>query len=331
MGMFLHTLNRRRGRPAVKQKIKAVSGASLLTADLLCLTLRFSLLIFCFHPVFAQKNDPKKEEWIKLFNGRDLSGWDIKIAGEDLNSNYKNTFRAENGMLRIRYDQYKTFDNKYGHIYYKDPFSYYILKFDYRFQGDQVPGGASWNVRNSGVMIHSQSASSLTKDQDFPISLEIQTLGGLGKGVRHTANLCTPGTIVEMGGKVIPAHCIDSQSKTYDGDQWVSVTAVVLGDSIVHHIIEGDTVLTYEKTKIGGGYISPQNSFASGHVGNADYWMKLDNTPLKEGYIALQSESHAIDFRNVELLNLKGCMVKTALNYKAYYKVADNATCKYRK
>ncbi|WP_111628347.1 3-keto-disaccharide hydrolase [Larkinella arboricola] len=318
---------------SVKRSLTEKSRETPLHAALLRSTLRYSLLLLFLQPAFAQKkNDPKKEEWIKLFNGKDLSGWDIKIAGEDLNSNYKNTFRAENGMLRIMYDQYKTFDNKYGHIYYKEPFSYYILKFDYRFLGDQVPGGASWNVRNSGVMIHSQSAQSLTKNQDFPISLEIQTLGGLGKGgVRHTANLCTPGTIVEMGGKVIPAHCIDSKSKTYDGDQWVSITAVVLGDSIIHHIIEGDTVLTYEKPKIGGGYISPQNGFASGHVDNADYWLKLDNTPLKEGYIALQSESHAIDFRNVEVLNLKGCMVPGALNYKSYYRVADNSKCKYKK
>ncbi|RRB06689.1 3-keto-disaccharide hydrolase [Larkinella rosea] len=326
MASFFHKLFR-----GIKQRKKEVSGVSLLTSANLRLALRYSLFSLVFHPAFAQKKDPNKEEWISLFNGKDLSGWDIKVAGEDLNVNYKNTFRAEDGMIRIMYDQYKTFDNKYGHIYYKDPYSYYILKFDYRFLGDQVPGGASWNVRNSGVMIHSQSAKSLTKDQDFPISLEIQTLGGLGKGVRHTANLCTPGTIVEMGGKVIPDHCIDSQSKTYDGDQWVSVTAVVLGDSIIHHIIEGDTVLTYEKTKVGGGYISKQNDFASGHVGNPDYWLKRDNTPLKEGYIALQSESHAIDFKNIELLNLKGCMVPGALNYKSYYRVADNSKCEFKK
>ncbi|WP_128546811.1 3-keto-disaccharide hydrolase [Larkinella soli] len=276
------------------------------------------------------QSDPGKEEWVQLFNGKDLKGWDIKIAGHEVNDNYKNTFRVENGMLRIAYDQYKTFDNKYGHIYYEKPFSYYILRFEYRFLGEQVPGGANWNVRNSGVMIHSQSARSLGRDQDFPISLEIQTLGGLGKGVRHTANLCTPGTIVEMNGKVNPAHCIDSQSKTYDGDQWVTVTAVVLGDSIIHHIIEGDTVLTYEKPKVGGGYVSRQYDFASGKVANPEEWMKKDNTPLREGFIALQSESHAIDFRKVELLNLKGCMDRKALNYKAYYKVNDRESCRYR-
>ncbi|GAA4417321.1 DUF1080 domain-containing protein [Nibrella viscosa] len=292
--------------------------------------LLFSLLLIACLPSLAQ-NNPSRQEWIQLYNGKDLSGWDIKIAGHALNENYKNTFRVENGMLRIAYDQYQNFDNKYGHIYYKKPYSYYLLRFEYRFIGNQLPGGATWNNRNSGVMIHSQSAQSLGKDQDFPISLEIQLLGGLGKGERHTANLCTPGTIVEMNGKVNPAHCIDSDSKTYDGDQWVTVEALVLGDSIIHHIIAGDTVLTYEKPRIGGGYVSKQYDFVQAHVPNPDYWIKKDNTLLAEGYIALQSESHAIDFRKVELLNLKGCTDPKALNYKSYYRASDNTQCVYRK
>lgn len=293
-----------------------------------CLLLFF--LLSSLTPSFSQTN-PNRQDWIQLFNGKDLSGWDIKIAGHAVNDNYKNTFRVENGMLRIAYDQYQTFDNKYGHIYYNKPYSYYILRFEYRFTGNQVPGGAAWNNRNSGIMIHSQSAQSLGKDQDFPISLEIQLLGGLGKGERHTANLCTPGTIVDMKGKVAAAHCIDSQSKTYDGDQWVTVEAVVLGDSIIHHIIAGDTVLTYEKPRIGGGYVSQDYDFARAHVPDPEYWIKKDNSLLKDGFIALQSESHAIDFRKVELLNLKGCTDPKATNYKSYYRVSDNSQCIYRK
>ncbi|GAA4449778.1 DUF1080 domain-containing protein [Nibrella saemangeumensis] len=292
--------------------------------------LPFVLFLSYLCPTYAQ-NNPNRQEWIQLFNGKDLSGWDIKIAGHDLNDNYKNTFRVENGMLRIAYDQYQNFNNKYGHIYYKKPYSYYILRFEYRFVGNQIPGGATWNNRNSGIMIHSQSAQSLGKNQHFPISLEVQLLGGLGKGERHTANLCTPGTIVDMKGNVASAHCIDSQSKTYDGDQWVTVEAIVLGDSIIHHVIAGDTVLTYEKPRIGGGYVSKDYGFVQAFVPNPDYWIKRDGNLLKEGYIALQSESHGIDFRKVELLNLKGCTDKKALNYKSYYRASDNSQCVYRK
>jgi hypothetical protein len=287
------------------------------------------LFVLCsFNSVFAQSNS-RRQNWVPLFNSKNLKGWDIKIAGQKINDNYKNTFRVENGMLRVVYDDYKTFDDKYGHLYYNKPYSYYILRFQYRFQGNQTPGGETWNVRNSGVMIHSQSAKSLTINQSFPVSLEVQLLGGLGTGERHTANVCTPGTQVHIDGNLSKAHCIDSKSKTYNGDQWVSVTVVVLGDSVVKHVVEGDTVLTYTKTEVGGGFIGGKNDWKSGHVDNADYWESRQNTALKKGYIALQAESHPIDFRKIEILNLEGCMDSKAKNYKAYYMKPDNSKCRY--
>ncbi len=285
--------------------------------------------------VLAQKKTKTKtadqKQWIKLFNGKNLDGWDIKIAGEELNVNYKNTFRVEDGIMRVSYDDYKTFDDKFGHIYYKTPYAYYIVRFEYRFRGEQLKGGASWNVRNSGIMLHSQSAQSLTKDQSFPVSLEMQLLGGLGKGTRHTGNLCTPGTEVSKNGKAITDHCIDSDSKTYDGDQWVKAEAIVLGDSLIHQLIEGDTVLTYDHLRVGGGFVSQDFDWKRGGVGNPAFWIAKDGQPLGEGYIAMQAESHPIDFRNIELLNLKGCTDPKALNYKSYYIKSDNSTCKYKK
>lgn len=290
----------------------------------------FVFILMVSRPVVAQQK-ADKEDWVQLFNGKDLSGWDIKIADRPLNDNYKNTFRVENGVLRIAYDQYKQFDEKYGHMYYKKPFSYYVIRFTYRFVGNQIPGGATWNVRNSGVMIHSQSAASLSIGQSFPVSLEVQLLGGLGQGPRHTGNLCTPGTQVYMDGKLYPEHCVDSDSKTYDGDQWVTASAVVLGDSIIHHLVEGDTVLTYQHPQVGGGFVSKESTWQTAKIDNASYWISRANTPLSQGYIALQAESHPIDFRSVEVLDLKGCMDPKALNYKSYYVKADNTQCQYRK
>jgi hypothetical protein len=162
----------------------------------------FLFISYSFNAAYCQ-NDSKQENWVSLFNGKNLEGWDIKIAGQKINDNYKNTFRVEDSMLRIVYDDYKTFDDKYGHLYYKKPYSYYILRYQYRFRGSQTPGGETWNVRNSGVMIHSQSAKSLTINQNFPVSLEVQLLGGLGTGERHTGNLCTPGTQVHIDGKLV--------------------------------------------------------------------------------------------------------------------------------
>ncbi|GAB3542976.1 3-keto-disaccharide hydrolase [Spirosoma fluminis] len=289
------------------------------------------LLLLSLSSSILAQTDANRKEWVTLFNGKDLSGWDIKIAGQPLNDNYKNTFRVEKGVLRIAYDQYQSFDGKFGHLYYNKPFSYYIVRFTYRFVGNQTPGGAAWNVRNSGVMIHSQSAASLSMGQDFPVSLEVQLLGGLGKGPRHTANLCTPGTQVYINSKLDQAHCIDSDSKTFDGDQWVTAEAIVYGDSVIHHVVEGDTVLTYQRPEVGGGFVSKDYDWKSAHIDNGAYWISRANTPLKEGYIALQAESHPIDFRSVEVLNLQGCTDPKALNYKSYYVKSDNTQCRYGK
>ena len=244
--------------------------------------------------ILAAQAHAEQKDWIQLFNGRDLAGWDVKITGRELNDNFANTFRVEDGLLKVRYDGYDAFQERFGHLFYRTAFSRYIVAVEYRFVGEQAPGGPDWALRNSGIMVHSQSARSMGKEQDFPISIEVQLLGGTGTGERPTANLCTPGTHVVMDGKLFTPHCVNSRSKTYHGAQWVRVEVLVLGDSLIRHIVNGDTVLEYSKPQIGGGVV---NRF--------DPAMKQDGTPLTGGYIALQSESHPIDIRKVEILNLK--------------------------
>lgn len=234
-----------------------------------------------------------KNGWYQLFNGKDLKDWNVKIRGYDLDDNYGNTFRVKDGKLTVSYDQYTAFDEKYGHIFHKKKFSAYLLVMEYRFVGEQVKGGPGWAWRNSGAMIHGQPAATMGKDQDFPISIEVQLLGGRETGNRTTANLCTPGTNVVMNNKLITAHCIDSKSQTYRGDVWVRAEILVLGDSIIKHIVEKDTVLVYEKPQIGGGSVS-------GH----DPALKKDGQLLSEGSISLQSESHPVEYRKVEVFDL---------------------------
>ncbi len=260
---------------------------------------------------------PDQEQWIQLFNGKDLQGWDIKVTGHDLNDNTGNTFRVEDGLLKVRYDQYDDFGRQFGHIFYHEKYSHYRIAVEYRFVGDQVAGGPDWAFRNSGIMIHSQSAQSMWKDQDFPISIEVQLLGGNGSDERTTANLCTPGTHVEMDGALVEQHCIDSTSKTYHGDDWVRVEVLVLGDSLISHQVEGETVLAYSKPQIGGGVV---NDF--------DPAVKQEGRPLTEGFLSLQSESHPLEFRKVALLNLAGCTDPTASTYKSYYVKSDASQCR---
>ena len=262
--------------------------------------------------------DPDRKEWIELFNGRNLDGWTAKIAKHEVGDNYANTFRVADGMIQARYDGYGgSYDAQFGHLYYDRPYSYYLVSHEYRFVGELYPGAPSYTLRNSGLMIHSQDPRTMPRNQNFPISIENQYLGGLGDGrPRSTGNMCSPGTMIDFAGKPDTRHCINSTSKTYDGDQWVLAETLVLGDSIVKHIINHDTVLVYTHPRQ-----------AAGVVTNIDPAQLTEGKPLRSGFIALQAEGHPIDFRNVRLLNLEGCMDPKASTYKRYYVKSNPAAC----
>ncbi len=267
---------------------------------------------------FAQKSS--KEQWQSIFNGKNLDGWTVKIRHYPAGENFGNTFRVEDRKMVVRYDAYPSFDERFGHIFYKNKYSYYRIRLQYRFVGEQAKNGPGWAYRNSGIMIHGQTPESMGKDQDFPVSIEVQLLGGNGKDPRTTCNLCTPGTNVVKDGKLLTQHCINSNSDTYHGDQWVTAEVLVLGDSIVKHYANGKEVLSYEKPQIGGGNVSGQ-----------EITWGTDGMLLQEGTISLQSESHPVEFRKIEILDLKGCMDPQASNYRSYYVKSDPSMCKYKK
>jgi 3-keto-disaccharide hydrolase/putative esterase len=263
--------------------------------------------------------DADKQDWLVLFNGKDLTGWTPKIAKHILGDNFGNTFRVENGLLEVRYDKYKNFDGQFGHLFWKDPYSYYRLVVEYRFVGQQVAGGPTWALRNSGAMLHSPDPRTMPRDQNFPISIEGQLLGGNGDGKpRSTANMCSPGTEVVFEHKIYKDHCLNSSSPTFDGDQWVRAEFEVHGSGTITHYVNGQQVLEYELPQFGGGTVDNFNTTT-----------KIDGQLIDRGYISLQSESHPIDFRKVELLNLAGCMDKAATNYKSYYLKHVPEDCKF--
>jgi hypothetical protein len=273
---------------------------------------------FVFVSICAAQTGPRPEDWIRLFNGKNLDGWTPKITGYELGTNFADTFRVKNGVLQVGYEGYENFGGKFGHLFYKSPFSHYIIAVEYRFVGKQATGGPGWAVRNSGIMLHCQPPKTMTKDQDFPISIEVQLLGGGETGERTTANLCTPGTNVEMDGKLITQHCVNSRSKTFRGEEWLRAEVEVHGAERITHRVNGETVLTYTKPQIGGGQVT-----------NHDPSVKKDGTLLEEGYISLQSESHPVEFRKVELLNLTGCADPKAKNYRSYVTKPLKEQCRY--
>ncbi len=242
---------------------------------------------------FLAQRLSQREHWQSLFNGQDLDDWIPKFTGYDLGENVMNTFRAEDGLLKVSYDQYETFGGRFGYLFYREPFSHYLLRVDYRFVGQQVEGGANWALRNNGVMIHSQSPETMGKDQKFPVSIEVQMLGGDGTHPRPTGNVCTPGTHVMMNGQLVTQHCTDSSSATYPGDQWVHLEVEVHGHGKIRHVVNGRVVMEYEQPQY-----DPSDS-------DAQALIKGDDLNMSSGWIALQAESHPTEFRCVELLPLE--------------------------
>lgn len=318
-------MTRGRGRIIIPRMFRARLDSSPGSLLLSAVVLALGAAVVAMPRLAAQEPTgiPKvaASEWTQLFNGKNLDGWTPKFTHHDLGENFRNTFRVEDGLLKVRYDDWPSFTDEFGHLFYKDPFSYYVLAAEYRFVGEQVKTSRTdlaWALRNNGLMIMSPDPKTMMKDQDFPISIEVQLLGGLSNGKpRSTANLCTPGTNVVYNGKLHTPHCTNSTSKTYDGDQWVRVEVLVHSDELIRHIVEDQVVLEYSKPQIGGGQASP-----------TDPAVKVDGTPLTKGFISIQAETAPAEFRKIELLNLEGCMDKSSKAYRSYFVKSNPAMCK---
>ncbi len=256
-------------------------------------TRTFLLALACLTLITARADEPK---WISLFNGKDLTGWTIKIAKHPLGENYANTFQVEDGILKVSYDGYDKFDQQYGHLFTNLAYSHYILRMEYRFTGKMMPDAPKYVNLNSGVMLHAQPPQSMRFDQGFPSSLEMQFLADEGKGPRSTANLCTPGTHVEMGGELITKHIVKSSAPTFPAEEWVRAEVEVRGNDEIIHRINGVEVLRYQR---------PQLDAACKIAPASDIVEAGGDVMLGYGHVALQAEGQPVWFRKIELLTLE--------------------------
>ncbi|SVA38449.1 uncharacterized protein METZ01_LOCUS91303 [marine metagenome] len=242
--------------------------------------------------------------WVQLFNGKNMDGWNYHFSGQEYNVDPQKTLRVEDSILKVDYSNYDNWNGAFGHFARDEVYSYYIFAVEYRFVGDQTPGGPDWALRNNGIMFHSESMRSMGKNQNFPISVEAQLLQrGTDEKPTAVINLCNgasnttasekPNCNQEMAAISIPHK-----------NSWVRAEVLVLSDSIAKFILNGDTLGVYSQFK----YLS-------------------DGKPVKEGRIALQAESHPTDFRKIEVVNLVGCMDTTAINYKPYLFKHDPDSC----
>ncbi len=231
-----------------------------------------------------------KQKWVSLFNGRDLDNWIPKIAGYKLGDNFGNTFRVENGILSTRYNAYDSFNKRFGALYYDKKFTNYLLKVEYRFTGNLTPGAPSWGFRDGGIQYHCQPPSTVGLDQPFPICLEYNLLGGNGKDERPNGEICASGMYVEINGERNASYCTQpSVKKTFAGDQWVTAE-IEVRDGKITHFVNGEQIIQFENPRY-----DTTNAIAKTFIVNG-------NDLVKDGYISLQSNSHPMDFRKIEIM-----------------------------
>lgn len=249
--------------------------------------------------VSACAHAPADASWRPIFDGRTLTGWTPKIVGSPAGEDARQTFVVADGAIRVSYAGYDRFGNRFGHLFYRTPFTAYRLRLSYRVLEPSLPDTPAWARGNSGVMFHSQSPESMTLDQPFPVSVEFQILGADGPGPRPTGAVCTPGVLISIGGTPQKEHCTPSTGPTIPNGTWTRLELEVLADGEVTERIDGAVVHRYRVLAL-----DPADPLAPvparkliAERGGA--------TALTGGYIALQSEGHPIEFKDIQVQMLK--------------------------
>ena len=260
-----------------------------MKASILLLIISSFLLPSC-HSNKISSSQNNNQKWVSLFNGNNLDHWIPKIAGYKLGENFGHTFRVENGILSTRYNQYDSFNKRFGALYYDKKFTNYRLRVEYRFVGNTAPGGPSWGYRDGGIQYHCQPPATLSLDQPFPICLEYNLLGGNGKDERATGEICASGMYVEIDGKRNTSYCTPPVVKrTFSGDQWVTAEIDVRNGKITH-FVNGEQIIQFQNPMYDSA-----NALVKIFITNGD-------ETVKDGYISLQSNSHPMDFRKIEIM-----------------------------
>jgi hypothetical protein len=248
----------------------------------------------------ASKVQTPAGKWESLFDGKTLKGWTTKIVGYPAGQDPLETFRVKNGAIVINYDKYGgDMKARWAHLFYNEPFKAYRLALEYRFVGEEMLPLRRTQF-NSGLLYYSQSPQSMGLDQPYPISIEAQILGYFpvlyrDGGPRMTVSACGLGTSLSYLGTVTQ-DCFKSTEPTRPNEQWVLFELEVLPSGLVHHYIDGKLAATYDRAFL-DTYDKrfPSQKFIDAQGGNPT---------LTSGYIALQSEGHSVEFRNIRVMKL---------------------------
>ncbi|MGJ8643206.1 MAG: 3-keto-disaccharide hydrolase [Luteolibacter sp.] len=243
---------------------------------------------------------PEKGEWIKLFNGKDLTGWKVNTghSGDEESLEANEIFQVRDGVLRV-YPGAENGSKQYNAtLVHEKKWESYHLRVEYRW-GENKFQPRMEAERDSGVLFHIHSEP----EKVWPPSVELQLGDGKPGDVRVTGDLClignSRGESPSEEKKYSPESPMQIRGQKDPGEKRREIRTKV----VVHAekpIGEWNTVdlIVHGSEKA--------EFHVNGQLVNEVYGLKFrDGTGdwklLDSGFIGLEAEWAQVEFRNVSI------------------------------
>jgi len=208
--------------------------------------------------VRAQESTHSKKGFVPLFNGKDWTGWDLKLRCGDAEL-AKQVYAIENGMIHVYKDFPDTFElntgvnRTHGLFYTQKKYSKYILKFEYKWGTKIANNFAQWQY-DAGLYYH------VYNDAIWPRGIEYQIRYDHTKNKNHTGDFWASGTSFQLfkdengafllpkqGGKAIHVkfggHSAKADAKFNAlNNKWNKCEVIVMSDKYSIHKLNGEIV-----------------------------------------------------------------------------------------
>jgi len=246
---------------------------------------------------FSLFAEEKKEKWISMFNGKDLTGWEVFVRGQKSLEDSQKYFQVHEGNMHFYKDVDPNEKVEWAVVQNKIDYSHYKLRFEYKW-GEKRFAPRKTVKRDSGLLIHCHEKDrEKWRSKAWPISIECQIqetdVGDLHLvGTKATVNVCgelfkrdkgefprfsrSSGQKLERVKRVLAEHQYDELYK------WNKIEAIVTGTTAAFYCNENLVMeVTDMKKPVGESWV-----------------------PLSQGKIALQCEGAEVMYRNIEILPL---------------------------
>jgi hypothetical protein len=248
-------------------------------------------LVFALISINSFAQSKKNRGFVPLFNGIDMSNWNLKLRNGDSAMAAK-VYSVDYGVIHV----YKNFPDSFGMavdknathglFYTKEKYSRYILRFEYKW-GKKIFNNFHQFQYDAGCYYH------VFNDKIWPDGIEYQVRYNHLTGKNHTGDFWASNTLfqwyadtakkqflhAEEGGMAIPKRGGEHRGSDVPyhalDDEWNTCEVIVMGNKYAIHKLNGKLV---------------------------NYATDLS---VSEGIIGFQSETAEIFYRNIFIKELK--------------------------